>query len=213
VTQTLPSPTGRTEGARGRPWPEHELLVRALEGETAAWSEVIGRFEPLVRAIARSCGLTPVDAADVTQIVWLRLYEHGGAIRDAGGLGAWLATVTRRECIVMSRRTGREHPATDALTERASDHEVDDSLLSTERAAVVIGALEGASPRCRHLLRLLMVEQRPNYRQVAEHLDMPVGSIGPTRQRCLDCLRRQQAMLAWHESGRAEVAIDLRDHR
>jgi RNA polymerase sigma factor (sigma-70 family) len=169
-----------------------ELVNAAAAGDAAAWDQLVQRYAGLIWAICRSCGLRTSDAADVGQVVWLRLVEHLNRLREPERLRSWLAVVTRNECLRVVRRAGREI-VTDAAEDRheAVNPSPEGRLVTTELHIAIREAFEELSPRCRSLLRVLAADPRPSYDEVSAILSMPVGSIGPTRQRCLECLRRQ----------------------
>lgn len=172
--------------------PVAELLAGAAEGDAAAWERLVDRFAGLVWSVARAHGLSPADAADVSQTVWLRLVEHLGRIRDAERLPGWLSTTTRNESLRVLRNQQRQVPADDPFGEDADDDDasaVDAALLARERDSLVWAAFERLSTPCQLLLRLLMADPPPSYQEIGETLGMPVGSIGPTRARCLERLR------------------------
>lgn len=168
-----------------------ELVTAAADGDSRAWDALVERFAGLVWSIARAYRLSSADAADVSQVVWLRLVENLGRIREPNSVGAWIATVTRHECLRVIRKTGREVPAEAPFFEVAAtgDLDLDVALLAGERGLALARGIDRLPSRWRSLLRVLMAEPRPSYEEVAAALDIPVGSIGPTRQRCLDRLR------------------------
>lgn len=172
------------------------LVRAAAEGDQAAWNALVQRFGGLVWSIARAHRLNAADAADVSQTAWLRLVENLGRIRDPDRVGAWLATTSRNECLRVIRRSGRQVPTDlDAEVELEADEvaapPVDAGLLTGERDAELWRAFSSISERCQGLLRLLIADPPPSYDEVGALLDMPVGSIGPTRARCLEHLRRK----------------------
>lgn len=179
------------------------LLVAAAAGDKAAWQALVERFSGLVWSITRAYRLGHADAADVFQTTWLRLAEHLTRIEKPDRIGAWLATAARRECLQNIRAAGRATPAEDmSRFERVSpgDNPPEEAVLRAEReqadarrAAAVWRAFGQISDRCRELLRVLMASPPPSYTEVAAALDLPVGSIGPTRARCLQRLRDQLA--------------------
>jgi RNA polymerase sigma factor (sigma-70 family) len=171
-----------------------ELLRRIQGGDAAAWDELTGRYTGLLWSVARSLGLHEADAADAVQTSWLRLLEHLDAIRRPDRLGAWLATTVRHESLTIHRRAARlqlgapDEPAGwDAIVAVADP--LEDGLLRDERDAALWHALGRLRPACRRLMRLLMADPPPSYAEIAAALDIPMGSIGPTRQRCFQCLR------------------------
>jgi RNA polymerase sigma factor (sigma-70 family) len=169
------------------------LLARASAGDAAAWEAIVDRFAPLVWAVTRSQGLDHRDATDVSQTVWLRVVEHLGALREPEAFPGWLRTTTRHECL-RTRRRGANGPLPldwDLLHGMADDARADDAALAAERSEVVGDALARLSERCRSLLRVFAFSPDAGYTEIAASLGMPVGSIGPTRQRCLGHLRRR----------------------
>jgi RNA polymerase sigma factor (sigma-70 family) len=139
--------------------------------------------------------LTEPDAADAVQATWLRLVEKLGTIREPERLPGWLATTIRRECLAVLRQRTKVVPTEDfddlADTEESA---VDREILREERDAALWRAFEQISVQCRALLRVLMADPPPTYATVSVALDMPIGGIGPTRQRCLATLRRIMAV-------------------
>lgn len=175
-----------------------DLVVRVRAGDAAAWEALTDRFTNLLWSIARGLGLGDADAADAVQTTWLRLVENVDTIRDPERLGGWLATSVRRECYDILRRSARTRPGEPdgpdgwaGLADPADP--LDFALLRDERDAALWSAVATLRPACRRLLRVLMADPPPSYVEVASALDMPVGSIGPTRSRCLDCLRQRLA--------------------
>jgi RNA polymerase sigma factor (sigma-70 family) len=169
------------------------LLAAAAAGDQAAWDALVQRYSSLVWSIARSFRLDPPEAADVVQMTWLRLVENVDRIVDPERLPGWLATTARRECLLLVRRAAREHraPGDGDLAQLVDPAPpIDEAMLRGERDAVLWQALARLGERCQQLLRVLMASPPPAYREVAVALGMPVGSIGPTRQRCLAQLRQ-----------------------
>jgi RNA polymerase sigma factor (sigma-70 family) len=173
------------------------LVCRAQAGDEAAWNELIDRFSRMVWAVARSHRLGAADAADVFQTTWLRLVENVGGLNDPERVEAWLATTARRECLRLMRGARRQIPAGDGLPEPVADlPEPDARLLRDERDASLWQAFARLRPGDQALLRMLSADPPPSYREVAVALDIPIGSIGPTRGRCLARLRRQHERIA-----------------
>jgi RNA polymerase sigma factor (sigma-70 family) len=173
-------------------------LVRAAGGgDEIAWRALVDRFAALVWAVTRSFGLAASDAADVSQVTWLRLVEHVDRISEPDRVGAWIGTTARRECMAVLRRRNRAAvPSGGELAFEQVEADLpppERRIVADERGAVLWGALGGISPRCQQLLRVLMAEPPPSYEAVSAALDMPIGSIGPTRARCLTHLRRHLA--------------------
>ena len=168
------------------------LLAAAAGGDQAAWDTLVQRHSSLLWSIARSFRLSRGAAADAVQTTWLRLVENLDRIAEPDRLAGWLATTVRRECLLTIRRAGREHRAGgEELVIDLPDPAppVDDRVLREERNAVLWQALGRLGEKCQQLLRVLMASPPPAYQEVSAALGMPVGSIGPTRQRCLAQLR------------------------
>ncbi len=169
-----------------------ELVARAGGGDQRAWDEIVERFSALLWSVARSYRLEPNVAGDVVQGTWLRLVESLDRIHEPEALPGWLLTTCRREAIRVIRAKGKEVLAYDS--DEGND-EPDDSpppdtaLLTDERDAALWAAFRRLGERCQRLLRVLMAPECPPYAVVAVELGMPVGSIGPTRMRCLTRLR------------------------
>jgi RNA polymerase sigma factor (sigma-70 family) len=167
-----------------------ELLAAAAVGDQRAWDALVQRYQSLLWSIARSYRLSAADAADVVQTTWLRLVEHLDKIADPERLPGWLATTARRECIHLMRRTDRHTEFAAELPDPQDDGPAPDTaLLRDERDAELWRALARLDELCQRLLRVLMADPPPAYADVAAALGMKIGSIGPTRGRCLDKLR------------------------
>jgi RNA polymerase sigma factor (sigma-70 family) len=167
-----------------------ELTRAAARGDEAAWNAIVDRFQGLVWATARAHRLSPADAADVAQTTWLRLVENLDRIRDPDRLGGWLATTARHECLRHIRLHGRELASDEADAFEASpDDPPELALLTEERDSALWRAFTKLSELCQTLLRLLVATDEPSYEVIGAALDMPIGSIGPTRMRCLQKLR------------------------
>jgi RNA polymerase sigma factor (sigma-70 family) len=167
-----------------------ELFRRAARGDHGAWDELVAEYSGLIWSVVRAFGLNDADAADVSQNTWLRLFVHLHRIRNPACVGAWLATTARRECIQLRRRA-RDIPQGDELPEQVNEGPAPcEALLVDERDRALWSALGDLPLRDRRLLRLLMSEPAPSYVEISAELRMPCGSIGPTRARALERLRR-----------------------
>lgn len=170
-----------------------ELLRRATDRDWAAWHVLVSRFERLILHAARGVGLNHSDAADVAQLTWLRLWEHGHQIREPECLPAWLAATARREALRVAIVAKRYMLCADPT----EDHGVEGRGAVTDAYATdgeyepaVEEALACLPTRYQALLRLLMSDGRPTYTEIADQLFLPIGSIGPMRMRALRMLRR-----------------------
>lgn len=165
----------------------------AADGDPNAWARLHDRYANLIWSIARAYRLDQADAADVCQTTWLRLAEHLGSMRDPRQVKYWLATTARREAQRALRRSRHVIPveADFDLMPDPGGRRCDEGLLERERAGSVRRAFNALPGPCQTLLRVLMSEPSPSYAEVSAALDMPIGSIGPRRARCLERLRRE----------------------
>ena len=141
--------------------------------------------------MARTYRLTPHDVDDVASTTWMRLLENIGHLRNADAVGAWLETTARRECLALLRRRKRERPTDDAyLTDKSCEPVAEQRLVAAERSKALSERLALLPPHQRRLLLAMLAEPAPAYSEIAAALQIPVGSIGPTRARSLERLRR-----------------------
>jgi RNA polymerase sigma factor (sigma-70 family) len=179
------------------------LVTRARDGDKAAWDELVEAYAPLVWSICRRFRLTPADAEDVGQSVWLRLVEHLAALREPAALPGWIATTTRRECLRLVRVARRSEPVDplENVQHLADDAvPVEEEVLTHERHVALRAAFAQLPSRCQLLLAMLTRDPPVPYSQISESLHMSVGSIGPSRARCLDRLRHCPALAALLEA-------------
>ncbi|HSR24859.1 MAG TPA: sigma-70 family RNA polymerase sigma factor [Candidatus Eisenbacteria bacterium] len=171
-----------------------ELLQAASRGDEGAWRALVERYSTAIAAVTRAHRLDVADAGDVHQTTWLRLIEHWDRIREPNRLGAWLVTTARNECLRVLRHARRQIPIGDELvgmaqSQRFPTSSIEDDVLVAERNAAVKEAVATLPVSHRSLIELLMADPAPSYEEVSSILRMPVGSIGPTRGRCLAKLR------------------------
>jgi RNA polymerase sigma factor (sigma-70 family) len=170
-----------------------ELVRRAAAGDRQAWERLVDQFSRLLWAMTRDFRLAESDAADVVQVTWLRLLEHIDRIEYPERIASWLATTARHECLrhlAAGKRVMVVQDDHDAFTEVVGHQpEVDERLLAEERAQAVRAALSTLPSRSQQLLELLMADPPVSYTEISDQLGLPIGSIGPTRGRCLERLR------------------------
>ena len=167
------------------------LLIRAREGDRGALDEIVDRMNLLVWNVARAQGLGREAAADVVQSTWVALLENLHTIRSPDALAAWLVTVTRRDARrarIAERRVDLVSPEHFVDLPAAFDN-FENDIAEREQHRTLWVNLQKLPARCRELLRILAFTGRTEYRAVIEVLDMPKGSIGPTRSRCVRKLR------------------------
>jgi len=173
--------------------PVADLVERAAEGDAGAWEELVARFSGMIAATGRRFGLDRADIAEVEQTTWLRLVENLHRIEHPERIGGWLATTARRECLRLVRctktcRSGADQMLANFPDKRAPDP--DAHMIAQEEEAVVRVAWNRLKPRWREFLSFLVTDDPPRYKDISRLLNMPIGSIGPTRARCLERLRR-----------------------
>jgi len=164
------------------------LVERARDGDGEAWSGLVEGFIGLLAASLRPLNLSESDLRDVTQTTWLRLAQHIDRIEDPTRVGSWLVTTARREGLRLVTQRRWVDLRLEADEDRwADDAAVDafDRLLDRERDEAVQAVFEQLPPRCRELLTELFRDPRPAYDEISRVLRIPIGSIGPTRGRCL----------------------------
>lgn len=196
-TAVLLSVVAKTEAVED----DAALVARCLAGDGSAWTALVERYQRLVYAIVRRMGLDEHVAADVFQTVFSRLVEHLARIADPSRLQAWIVTTAKREALLqrgIGQRTVSMTRADDSGGEGDEWDLADEAPIAEEALAdlqqlnQLRNALERLDERCRGLLKMLFRDEDDalSYEEVARRLATSVGSIGPTRSRCLDKLRR-----------------------
>ena len=187
--ETSTSPVGSARADRAARLADS--LARGRLGDSSALDDVVRELNPLLWHVARGEGLAREEAADVVQTTWLELLRRLHEIRSPQALTAWLVTTTRRQAWQVrtrARRRAADGPdGLEAVEDATAD--VPELVAATERRRVLWRHLQQLSERCRTLLRIVAFADRPDYAEISEALGMPVGSIGPTRGRCLAKLR------------------------
>jgi RNA polymerase sigma factor (sigma-70 family) len=177
-----------------------DLVARARSGDRQAWDALVERYAPLIWSICRRHRLGQADADDVGQSVWLRLLDQLDRVREPAALPGWLSTTTRRECLRVLSAAQGPHATIYALdVESLPDQRAgtaDQELLAAERHAALRAAFTQLPPNGQQLLALLTADPPMPYADISAQLGIPVGSIGPTRSRYLDKIRRHPAIAA-----------------
>lgn len=177
--------------------PVTALVVTAAAGDQQAWRELVDRYAPLLVSVIRGFRLTPAETEDVAQTVWLRLVEHLDSLQEPRAIPGWLVTTARRESIryLSSQRHRRmSDPLNADQLPVAAGPDPDEGLVRSERHQVLLAGLAELPSRQRELLLLLMNDPQPSYDEIRRRTGIPVGSIGPTRARALERLRRTPAV-------------------
>ena len=177
-----------------------DLVARARNGDKQAWDALVERFAPLIWSICRRHRLGETDAADISQSVWLRLVDQLDVIREPAALPGWLATTTRREALRVVRTAHGSQPVAYVLDVENLPDELartaDQEVLEAERHAALRHAFGALDPFSRQLVSLLIQDPPVPYAEISDRLGIAVGSIGPSRGRCLEKLRRHPAIAA-----------------
>jgi RNA polymerase sigma factor (sigma-70 family) len=180
--------------------PDRDLVAACLRGEHEAWEALIVRYQRLIYSIPLKARLSADDAADIFQSVCLKLFEKLETLREHDKITSWLITTTTRECWRVAAHGRRESQADGSGDEGQSDPLsmipapgplADEQHEMLERQQNVRDAIRSLPERCRELLTLLFYErEETSYAEIARRMDMPVPSVGPTRARCLEKLKK-----------------------
>jgi RNA polymerase sigma factor (sigma-70 family) len=172
------------------------LLESAARGQEWAWRALFDRYSTLVSSVCRQYRLGAADAQDVSGAVWLRLVANLPDIRDPEALPGWLRTTARHECLRLLRHRSRQIPTESPECGEPADPGFDAALIVEERRVAVRHAFAQLPRRDRRLLSLLLCDPPKSYREISSALGIPIGSIGPSRARCLARARRTPAIAA-----------------
>lgn len=177
------------------------LIQACLSGDAEAWEALIERYEGFIYSQALRCDLPPAEASDVFQDVCLRLYHHLEELRDTSRLAGWLSSTTRREAWRVGKKM-RSTISTDnpelnisldngvGLNQNENNHP-ENTILEEADRALVWQAMDSLPDQCKQLLTLLYKEESSaSYAEITQRMNLPSGSIGPTRARCLKRLQK-----------------------
>jgi RNA polymerase sigma factor (sigma-70 family) len=171
---------------------DETLIVACLARDERAWNELIGRYRRLVYSIPFAYRMSSDEAGEIFSAVMLKLFKHLGALRNRSGLASWLIVTTRRECISYRRSASRFSPLEEGADEELPQ-DPDDVVQELHEIAcehTLALAFKKMDPICHGLLEALYLEEpTPSYKELSVRLKRPVGSLGPTRSRCLAKLR------------------------
>lgn len=179
--------------------PTADLVIRARKGDSDAWDALVERFAPLIWSICRRYSLERADANDVGQHVWLQLVDQLAVVHNPAALAGWLAT-TKRECIRV-KRAARHQQALGLApdVENIPDQQTgmaEQELLLAERHVALREAFTRLPVPCQRLIAILIQDPPVPYAEISARLHIPVGSIGPSRSRCMEKLRCDPAIAA-----------------
>ncbi len=173
------------------------LFSRCRNGDSEAWQGLVERFKSLVYSIPRRYGLNAEDCADVFQTTFQRLYQNMDRIDSAHGIPRWLAQTASREAL--QRKRTQKYTTDESISDleellASDDRTAEAEMMAAEESEVLRRSVGRLPSRCRDLITMLYLDGDIPYLEVAERMKMPVGSIGPTRARCLEKLRRMLAV-------------------
>lgn len=176
-----------------------EAFTRWRQGESRAMDDLVRLMTPVLWHVVRAYGLERSLAEDVVQTTWMTLVRRHETIADDRAVAGWLTTCARRE----AWRTAKSHQRVRAVEDSELEPQLPVEVSAEDRAELADTesrlwlAVKTLEERCRRLLRIVAFEERPDYARIAQDLSMPIGSIGPTRQRCLGKLRAKLAADGW----------------
>jgi RNA polymerase sigma factor (sigma-70 family) len=171
-----------------------DCCTRWLDGDAAGLDDLVRLMTPVLWQVARACSLTEDAAEDVVQTTWVAFVRSAGGLRDAQSVGGWLTTTARREAWRVSQSGSRTTFVEDDTLERVVPRQqsAEAEVVTRDESSMLWSAVGALDERCQMLLRVVAFADRPDYAGIARDLGMPVGSIGPTRMRCL---RKLKALL------------------
>ena len=167
------------------------LFLRWRDGDSHAIDELVRLMTPVLWHVVRAYGLRASVAEDVVQTTWLTLVRKHDTIENPQAVSGWLTITARREAWRASRADRRADTAEDEQLEARLPPQAatEDDVARADASRLLWTAVGTLNDRCQRLLRVVAFDERPDYARIASDLHMPVGSIGPTRQRCLAKLR------------------------
>jgi RNA polymerase sigma factor (sigma-70 family) len=179
--------------------PRHDIvrLVRSAQrGNPGAWERLVAEFSPLLRRVIHGYGLRGHDLDDALQETWVRAWSHVGTVREPAAVAGWLITIARRNAMRIRQHELREVPVElPGEDEGAAGMPLEDEVILAHRAAAVRRAVERLPSHQRTLLEALLGDSGGGYREVADEIGVPIGSIGPTRLRSLERLRNDPTLV------------------
>jgi RNA polymerase sigma factor (sigma-70 family) len=166
-------------------------FARWRAGDPAALDELVHVMSPILWHVVRATGLDREQSEDVVQTAWLALVRNAHTVGDPQAVARWLCTTARREAWRVSKTSGRSTAVEDDALEwhLPNQPSPESEVVLNDEQSRLWESLGQLSERCQKLLRIVAMEPRPDYARIAGELKMPIGSIGPTRGRCLDKLR------------------------
>ena len=193
----MPTTHAMNEVARA---PFAPVVSRALDGDPTAWPELVERLKRPAWKVVVSFRLEREEANDAFATTMLRLYEYLGKVREPEKLPSWITTVARNEVHAILRARRRSDAVAMLVEPGAAPSAEDEIDQDADLRPALRAAFEQLPELWQRLLLLVMTDPPTPYAEISATLGIPIGSIGPTRQRCLEHLRRSAA-LAPHLKG------------
>jgi RNA polymerase sigma factor (sigma-70 family) len=173
------------------------IVRAAVSGDPQAWGSLVDHFTPTLRGVVRSYRLNAADTDDVVQAAWASAFINIDRLREPEAMGGWLMVIARRTALRTLDRRRREVLVDEPRSADEGDHAAPESaLVKAEQRHAVHAAVERLPDHQRRLLRLLIRHSDASYADLSRQLEIPVGSIGPTRERALARLRRDRGLTA-----------------
>jgi RNA polymerase sigma factor (sigma-70 family) len=188
----------QTSGDSGADTALVALVYAARRGDNVAWGRLVDRFDPMLRNVARSFRLGVSDVDDVVQETWVVLHKHIGGLREPAAIAGWLATTVRRQALRLLQAQTREQLVDDPDFGATDGQTPETVVLEAERHEAFMRAVETLPDRQRRVMTLLVAQPDLDYQQLGTLLEMPTGSIGPTRARGLARLERDAELRHLH---------------
>lgn len=193
ISMTDASPVGAVSDGSARWERAADLFADWRSGNRHAMDDLVRLMTPVLWHVVRAYGLERSLAEDVVQSTWLALVRGHDKIIDERAISGWLTVTARRE----AWRVGKSHRRTDATADELLEpmlppqESSEAEVTASDESRRMWSAVSALTPRCQRLLRIIAFDDRPDYAGIAAELDMPIGSIGPTRKRCLAKLRTE----------------------
>jgi RNA polymerase sigma factor (sigma-70 family) len=182
-------------------WDDPRLVKECLAGNEEAWSLLIDKYKALIYSIPVKYGLPPHEAADVFQTTCMELLTRLPELREPRALPKWLMQVAHHQCFRVKRQQQRlvSRDAEPDLPEPQTPAIAEILVQQTQEEQMLREAMRSLTPQCYRLVELLFFETPPRpYAEVAAELGLALGSIGFTRQKCIERLRRNLGNLGFH---------------
>lgn len=180
-----------------------DLFADWRGGDSRAMDDLVRLMTPVLWHVVRAYRLERTLAEDVVQSAWLALVRSAESISDPRAIFSWLTITARREAWRVGKTHGRADATSDEHLEQLlpPQESTEAQVAASDESSRLWAAVQTLAERCQRLLRVIAFDERPDYAKIAADLEMAIGSIGPTRQRCLTKLRAALASAGFHDTG------------